>query len=123
MSIEAIELMSERDRQAYADRLALEASRPILPPPKIVDRSLLPTPPPLVDSGDEQALPQKKQAAHPVSKKRARRRPTPVRAAMTAEPIPPFRPLFAPRKSEAPFERRQVNADAARAAAALYSED
>lgn len=116
MSIEAIELMSERDRQAYADRLALELMRPVVP---YRDRtefkrpSLVPAyPPPMV------------RPAAPV-RSRPVRAPRPTSRAATVRKseirpravIAPFRPVSKPQNAPTPFARRQFDPEAARLAA------
>ena len=113
MSIEAIELMNEADRQAYADRLALELMRPVPPHRNRTDSkrsSLVPAfPPPMVRSPTPER-------SKPVRRPRATSRAATTRASEVGPrvTVAPFRPLARQRNMPTPFAAAPFDAEAAR---------
>lgn len=128
MSLEIIELLSEDDRQAYADRLARELLKPVVPwNPKtrrLVEPHRLPEPPPREAPVPSLKAPKPApRLTRPVAP-RKRRSSRGVQTHVLDDPAvriqgavrivaPPIAPMQRKHNSDMPFTRHAFNADAA----------
>lgn len=128
MSLEIIELLSEDDRQAYADRLAQELLKPVVPwYPKtrhFPEPHRLPEPPPreapALSPKAPKSAPRLTRPVAPRKRRSSRRVQTPVLDDPAVQiqgteriVAPPIAPIRRKHNSDMPFTRHAFNADAA----------